>query len=158
MATLNYGDTSAWVLLYSTYGGNTYNVYLKSEEIPVIGFTDPSAIFLDYPDRGHFGFTLNSEKITVKISKIYAVTKAKWDELKAGLLMLRASTEDILLRIQTTATLYESFDGQGTTKGNLMPVLITGVKGQKKKYRGNTTVYEIAQISLQQSGDLTDTA
>lgn len=159
MANIDYGDTSAWILLYSNDGSNVHYVYLKTEEIPVVDDIDPSAILIDYPNRGHFGFTLNTEKITVKISKVYAVTKAKWDELKKGLLALKASTNDVILRIQTTsAPLYESFNGVGTTKGNLMPVVIIGIKGKKKKYKGDTTIYEIGQITLQQSGDLADSA
>ena len=154
MAIYNYGDVTAWILLTSTYGGNTYNVYLKTEVPPDIGDVDKGAIGIDFPNRGHFGFTLNTEDITIKISKVYAVTKAKWDELKTGIINLQDTTTEIRLRIQVgddPSDIYEAFDG---STGIYMPVIIKHVKGKKKIYRGNTTLYQIGQIGLKQIGVL----
>ena len=159
MGDVNYGDVNAWVVLFTVVGADTHYVYLKSESQPEMNDVDPSAFVIDYPSLGHFGTSLNSEKVIIKISKVYAITKAKWDEIKKGIKVLKASSNNIYYRLQVTSGgLFESFNGVGTTKGDLMPVVIKTINGKKKRFNGDTTIYEIGQIQLQQSGALEDSA
>lgn len=152
MAIINYGDTGAWILLTTTYGGNTHNLYIICEDWDY-GNDDISATGIDYPSRGHFGFTLNTEKVTIKIKKAYVITEAGWNELKKGIVALQDSTEDVTLRIQISSTpTYELFDG--TTGHDVMPVLIKKDNARKKLFRGDATVYGIGQILLIQVGAL----
>ena len=153
----NYGDTTAWILLYDST--DNVNVYLKTDKQPTVDETDDGVININYPARGHYGFTTVTEKIVVKILNSYSVTKVKFDEVKAGLRLLQDGGNEIKLRIQVTyGGLYESFSGAGGTTGNLMPVVIKTIRGEKKLYGGNSTIYEIGLIQLEQSGALTDTA
>ena len=149
----NYGDVSAWIRLDD---GTTY-VYLKTEKQPSVDEADEGVINIGYPGRGHYGFTLVTEKVIVKILNSYSITKAKYDEVKAGLRILQDDGGEIILRIQVTSGgLFESFSGAGGTTGNLMPVVIKSIKGKKKLYGGNSTIYEIGMVQLEQSGDLAD--
>ena len=160
MATYNYGDTTAWILLTTTYvDTNVHNVYLKTDKQPVVDNTEEGVISTKYPGRGHTGFDMVIEGTMIKILNSYSITKAKKDEVIKGLRALQDTDTVIYLRIQiTTAPLYDSFNGVGTTKGDLMPVAIKAVKGKKKLYGGDSTIYEIGMIQLEQIGDLVDSA
>ena len=63
MANTDYGDTSGWLKLVGTIGTDTHTLYLLCEEWSYD--LDDKIIMMDFPNRGHFGFTLNTEKITV---------------------------------------------------------------------------------------------
>lgn len=112
--------------------------------------SDPSVIALDYPSRGHFGFTLNTEKVMVKVKNTYVLTEAAWNILKAQIKVAQES-DDIVLVIKISSTpSYEKFDG---TSYN-MPILIQVTRGRKKKFKGDATIYNIAQLVLIQADDL----
>lgn len=149
-----YGDNTAWVLI--TDGTST--LYLKCEENPDISESDPSAVVVDYPSRGHFGFTLDSEKVTVKLSKIFCVTKAEWNDVREGLKYMKNNSSTIYLRIKDGASTYEDFDPTASTTVvySYMPVIIKKINGKKKVFKGDATIYLISQVMLQQSGALTD--
>jgi len=165
MATYNHGDTTAWILLTTTYSAehltkanDVHNVYLKTDKQPVVDNMDIGTINVNSPFRGHTGFTLITEDVKVKILNSYSITKAKADEVIKGIRALQETDTVVYLRIQVTSGgLYKSFNGVGTTKGNLMPVLIKSFKGEKKLYGGNSTIYEIGMIQLEQVGILADT-
>ena len=141
----NYGDTNAWI----TLDNGTNVLYLRCEDWQY-GKTDPSATGIDYPNRGHFGFTLSTEKLVIKIKKAYVTTEAQWNVLKAAIIEMK-DADKVLLRIKISSTTYEMFDG-GTN--DLMPVIIKSDKGYKKPFKGDATIYEIGLITLFQSGDL----
>jgi hypothetical protein len=141
----NYGDTNAWIWL--TYGSDV--LYLLCE-----GWSydndDPSAFVVDYPSRGHFGFTLNTEKVVVKLKNVYVTSEADWNTLKAQLKAAQeASSCTLKIKISSDPT-YEKFDGTNDD----MPVLIKSTKGRKKVFKGDTTYYQIGMIELIQSGAL----
>jgi hypothetical protein len=144
----DYGDTSAWI----TLSNGSHTLYLKTAKQPTTDENDPSMIGIDYSNRGHWGMTLNSEEVIVKIPKIFATTKAEWDSLKEGIRVMQESSTEVRLRIQINTTPeYEAFDG---TTGIYMPVHIKNIRGKGKVYNGNATIYEIAQIELKQTGAL----
>lgn len=142
----NYGDTSAWIRL--TYGSDA--LYIKAEDWEY-SISDPSAIVINYPNRGHFGFTLNTEAVMVTLKNVFVNTEAAWNILKA---QLEAAEEaaSCTLRIQVSSTTYELFNG--VAGKDEMPVVISAKKGFKKVYKGDATFYVIGMITLKQVGDL----
>ena len=143
----NYGDITAWIRL--SYGSDA--LFLNCEDWEYDN-TDKSATNIDYPARGHYGYTLNTEVVVIKITGVYVLTEAEWNVLKA---QIKAAQEaaSVTIRIQISSTpTYELYDG-GAGKDE-MPVLIKATKGRKKKFKGDTTVYIIKQITLTQSGAL----
>lgn len=143
----NYGDTTAWVRL--SYGSDA--LFLNCEDWEYDN-DDKSATNIDYPGRGHYGYTLNTEKVAVKLTNVYVLTEAAWNVLKA---QIKAAQEaaSVTLRIQISSSpTYELYDGGA---GNdEMPVLIKTTKGRTKKFKGDTTIYVIKQITLTQAGAL----
>lgn len=145
----NYGDTNDWILLYD----GTDNVYLKTEKQPSIDNIDDGVIEVNYPARGHYGDTLVTEKVSVKISNVYATTEATFKEIIKGLRAIQDRGDTIYLKIKITSSGdFFEFDGNGNT---LMPVIIRSIKGIKKLYGGDSTIFEIGMIQLFQSGALT---
>lgn len=143
-------EDEGWIRLY--YDGDTLDLHCESWDY---NEDDPDAFIIDYADRGHVGFTMNSEKVTVKLKNVYVTTEANWIILKREL--VRAQEADIStplkMRIQVNSSpTYELFDG--TTGNDIMPVLLTAKKGFTKKFRGNTTFYLIKSLVFRQSGDL----
>ena len=116
------------------------------------GKDDTSAINIDYPNRGHFGFTMNSEKVIIKIKNAYVLTEAAWNILKA---QLEAAEEEdtceVMIQVSSTPT-YELYSG--IAGENRMPIIILSKKGYKKPYKGDSTLYKIGMIQLRQSGAL----
>ena len=146
----NYGDTTAWIRL--TYGDTPDYLYLTCEKPWDYGNDDPSAVTIDYPSRGHFGFTMNTEKVQVKLSNVYVLTEAAWNELKKQIVAAQEA-DSCTLRIQISSSpTYELFDG--TTAHDEMPVIIKITRGRSKPFKGDATVYQIKQILLIQSGAL----
>lgn len=142
----NYGDTNAWITL--NYGSDV--LYLTCEEPWKYGNDDPSAISIDTPSRGHFGFTLNTEKVVIKLSKVYVTSESEWNVLKQQIKVAQeASSCTLIIKISSTPT-YEKFDGTN----HIMPVLIKTQRGRTKPFKGDSTVYEMGQILLIQSGAL----
>jgi len=114
--------------------------------------SDPMPIAVDYPNRGHFGKTLDSEKVQIKIKNAYVTTEADWNILKTQLQAAKTAS-DTVLKIQVSSTpSFELFDG--VAGNDEMPVLVIDRKGHSKKYRGDTTFYILGQIMLRQSGSL----
>lgn len=109
---------------------------------------DTSAKVLDYPSRGHFGWTLQTEKNIAKIKNARTDTEADWNTLKAELQNAKDSTVCNLKKQISSTPTYEKWDGTNT----ILPVLVKSQKGHKKIYGGDTTIYQIAQIILLQSG------
>jgi len=146
----NYGDTNAWIRL--TYGDTPDYLYLRCNKPWQYGKDDPSATSIDYPSRGHFGFTLNTEKVIIKLTEVYVTTEAEWNILKA---QLEAAEEaaSCTLRIQISSTpTYELFNG--VAGKDEMPILIKSKKAYGKIFKGDTTMYQIKQIILWQIGAL----
>ena len=144
----DYGDTSVWILITD----GTDNLYLKTDVPPKKSGGDPSAVVIDYPTRGHFGFTLHSETVKIKINKVYAVTEAEWKSLIQGIIAMQDTDSTIYYRLQISSTpSYMAWDGNTKI---YMPVLIKDVRDEGKLYGGDSTVFEIAQILLLQSGPI----
>jgi len=144
----DYGDTNAWIKL--SYGSDA--LYINAENWEY-GKSDPSAINLDYPNRGHFGKSFNAEKVIVKIKNAYVTTEAAWNILKEEL-EAAEDAGDATLRIQISSDpTYELFNG--ATGKDIMPVIIADKKGYTKKFKGDTTYYLIKMITFRQSGALT---
>ena len=154
MANTDYGDTSGWLKLVGTIGTDTHTLYLLCEEWSYD--LDDKIIMMDFPNRGHFGFTLNTEKITVKIKNAFVTSVALWqgaNSMKAGLkAIMDADTIDFTAKIDSGGTL-ELFDG--VAGNDTMPVVVNNIKGKVKVFRGNTTYFVIKLITLVQSGTLT---
>ena len=141
----NIGDTTAWI----TLNDGTDILYLTVDNWEY-GKEDPSATGIDYPNRGHFGFTLGTEKLIIKIKGVYVTTEAAWNILKEAIIQMK-DADKVLLRIQISSTpSYELYDGTN----DLMPVIIKKDSPYRKKFKGDSTIYEIGMITLFQSGDL----
>jgi len=142
----NYGDTTAWITL--SYGSDV--LYLNCEDWNY-NEEDPSLILLNYPNKGHFGLTLDAEAISITLKNVYVNTEADWNILKAQLRAAKIATKT-LLSIKVSSTTYELFDG--VTGHDAMPVKIKTKNGMHKRFRGEATNYVIENIILVQSGDL----
>lgn len=114
---------------------------------------DDKPTFIDYPDDGHYGFSLKIYKRTVKIHNLFFTTKAAYDTFQAELEAMQ-TTAAYTLRIKTTtAGAYEFFNGTNNT----MPVLFISQKGNGKLVWGDAAFYQIKLLTLRQAGVLSTT-
>jgi len=131
----NYLQNQGWIRL--SYGSDTLDLHCEDWEYSK---SDPSAILIDYPARGHVGFTLNTEKVEVKLKNVWVDTYANWNILKAQLEAAEeAASCTLTIRVggTTTTPVYELFSG-GAGEDS-MPVVIVSKKGYSKVYRGDAT-------------------
>ena len=144
-----YLDGEGWIRIYWNSNGNYIDLHCEEWSYSK---SDPSAFVIDTPNRGHFGFSLNSEKVSIKLKNVWVDTEAKWNILKLRLEEAE-DTGDAKVRIQISSTpTYELFNG--ATGKDVMPILIKNKKGMKKVYGGDTTFYIIGGITLIQMGVL----
>ena len=149
MATA-YLEDEGWIRLY--YDGDTLDLHCESWDYDE---DDPDAFAIDYADRGHTGFTMNSETVKIKLKNVYVTTEANWNILKAQLVAAQEAdpSTPLKMRIQVSSDpTYELFDGTGGH--DVIPVLLMSKKGFIKKFRGNTTFYLIKSLVFRQIGDL----
>lgn len=140
-------DWGGWIILGN--GTDTYKIICQEQ--PEYGFEDPSAVHYDYPGDGHGGFTLDTRKRVVVIKSIIFITTARLNQFMAFLEAAQAI--GLTLKIQiTTAGAFWDFDG--TAGNDVMPVMWDKPRGIKKLFGGNTTIWEIAQITFRQKGAL----
>lgn len=135
--------------LYLDYGGT--EVRFRCEEIDY-DEEDKGSINVHYPSDGHFGFTTDTQHRKVKAKNIWVTTIADWNLLKVKLKALQTAGVAFNIRYKIASTpSWEQFDGTN----EIMPVIIKKVRGKKKLYRGDTTIFMIKQIIFEQAGALT---
>lgn len=111
---------------------------------------DTSAVFMDYPNDGHYGWSLESYKRVVKVKNIWFNSVASYDAFMANILALQDGGA-FTLQIKITSSTYLKFDGTNDE----MPVLWVKMADVEKPYGGASTIFIIPQLILQQAGNLT---
>jgi hypothetical protein len=147
-----YLENEGWIRLYWSAGVNTMDLHAEDWSYDK---DDPSPITIDYANRGHVGFTMNAEKVVIKLKNVWVDTEAKWNILKTRL-EAAEDAGDCKIRIQVRGTVttpyFELFNG--VAGKDVMPVIIKSKKGYTKKYRGQAQFYMIKNITLIQTGAL----
>lgn len=139
-------DWGGWIIL--TDGTDTYKV--KCEDQPELAVEDPSAFVMDYADDGHTGWTLDTRKRVVTIKNIWFTTTARYEQFIAFLEAGQNTGLKLQVQISTTPTYWDWNGGNKTT----MPVLWEKPRGVKKKFGGDTGIWNIGQIVFKQSAAL----
>ena len=144
MTTYDYGG---WIHLIKT-GGDTFKVLCAAQ--PEFGFEDPSVAHLDYASDGHTAWSLGTRIRTIVCKKIWFESTANYEAFIAFLDDAQGGV--LTLKIQITVA-GAFWDWNGADDYN-MPVKWSKPRGIKKKFGGDTEIWEIGQITFRQSGAL----
>lgn len=140
-------DWGGWIILANAT--DTYK--LKCQENPKLSLIDPSAIFYEYPS-GFGGFSLDTRKRLLTIKNLWFITTARFNQFMAFLEAGQSAGLTLKIQISTTPTYW---DFNGTAGKDVMPVMWEKPRGIGKMFKGNTTIWEIQQITFRQMGVLT---
>lgn len=134
-------DWGGWLIF--TNGTDTYKI--KTEDQPIPDDVDKSAFFIHYPSDGHYAFTLDTHERSIKLKKLWFISKVRVDQFIAFIESAQ-SNENLTLRIQDNSSpTYLKWDGTNTT----MPILYKNKKGPKKLFGGDSDIWEITIIHFE---------
>lgn len=143
-------DDGGW--LHLGYGDTTNGVIIKCKKV-TFDDDDVSAIFIDYPDDGHYAFGLDTKKRVIKCTGIWFDSNADFDTFMGKIDALQtAGVFDLRVQRNSDGS-FRTWNGTNIT----MPVLYKSKKGIDKEYDGDSEIWVIKQLLVRQAGALKDT-